>query len=751
MILTTKLMLIVLAGQKGSNSSSVPVFQHFKVSGAWFLAIFTFFYCCFPAEKCQAQSVESLRVTLKQMEEKPGYEKDTSYLNLANELGYYLAESNPDSALLFLDKQLKLCQNAKFRKGQAEVLKIYGNAFQAKGDFKGSLDYYNRALSIAKSAKEVKIVPGILNNIGLVYFNLGNYTEALNTYFEAIKGAEEVNNNFVKAAVLNNIAYVYLELDNLDEAEKNYTRVLEIDSASGDLRRMVQSLNNIGDVRLKQNRHVEALTTLQRAYGMALDLKSDDLIEMSSRTLAAIYVVLNNSDSAENYFRESISISRQNNYGVPLVKSMIGLSDLLYKKGKFNEALGYAVEAKEQAEKMGQTILMRDANEKLSKIYEAEGNTSNALISYKLFKQYNDSINGLRSKRVAATLEAEYEFSKKALRFEKESLRQWWLIFSAFAGLLTIGIILFIIARNRNRLNRAYHNLKEKTLEIEQKNEALERTLGQLKEAQLQLIHAEKMASLGELTAGIAHEIKNPLNFVNNFSELNAEIISEIEAEMESGNLEEIKELLNDLKGNEQKITQHGKRADAIVKGMLAHTRTSTGQKEPTDLNALAREYLRLAYQGQKTKTPDFESGYHFKPADDLSKIELIPQEIGRVLFNLMQNAFLAVMERSKTAGASYKPLVEVVLKREGEWVKIFIRDNGTGIPDSIRSKIFQPFFTTRPAGQGTGLGLSLSYDIVKAHGGDIAVESTVVPPNAPEAQGQGSVFIISLPVTKVA
>jgi C4-dicarboxylate-specific signal transduction histidine kinase len=263
---------------------------------------------------------------------------------------------------------------------------------------------------------------------------------------------------------------------------------------------------------------------------------------------------------------------------------------------------------------------------------------------------------------------------------------------------VTIGIILFIIARNRNILNRAYHNLQEKTLEIEQKNEVLERTLGQLKEAQLQLIHAEKMASLGELTAGIAHEIKNPLNFVNNFSELNAEIISEIEAEMESGNLEEIKELLNDLKGNEQKITQHGKRADAIVKGMLAHTRTSTGQKEPTDLNALAREYLRLAYQGQKTKTPDFESGYHFKPADDLSKIELIPQEIGRVLFNLMQNAFLAVMERSKTAGASYKPLVEVVLKREGEWVKIFIRDNGTGIPDSIRSKIFQPFFTTRPA-----------------------------------------------------
>jgi signal transduction histidine kinase len=286
-------------------------------------------------------------------------------------------------------------------------------------------------------------------------------------------------------------------------------------------------------------------------------------------------------------------------------------------------------------------------------------------------------------------------------------------------------------------------------LEIEQKNEALERTLGQLKEAQLQLIQAEKMASLGELTAGIAHEIQNPLNFVNNFSELNAEIISEIEAEMESGNFEEIKELLSDLKGNEQKITQHGKRADAIVKGMLAYTRTSSGQKQPTDLNALAKEYLRLAYQGQKTKTPDFESGYHFKPAADLSKIELIPQEIGRVLFNLLQNAFLAVMERSKTADAAYNPLVELILKREGEWVKIFIRDNGTGIPDAIRSKIFQPFFTTRPSGQGTGLGLSLSYNIIKAHGGEIVVESKEARRDDPLEKEQGTVFTISLPVVK--
>jgi signal transduction histidine kinase len=248
------------------------------------------------------------------------------------------------------------------------------------------------------------------------------------------------------------------------------------------------------------------------------------------------------------------------------------------------------------------------------------------------------------------------------------------------------------------------------------------------------------MASLGELTAGIAHEIQNPLNFVNNFSELNTEIIDEIEAEAEKGNLIELKELLHDLKSNEQKINQHGKRADAIVKGMLAHSRTGVGAKKATDLNALAKEYLRLAYQGHRTRYQGFESDYHFMPAADLPLIEMIPQEIGRVLFNLMQNAFYAVMEHGKQGNPDYKPNVDVSLKREGDLVKVYIRDNGTGIPEANRSKIFQPFFTTRPTGQGTGLGLSLSYDVIKAHGGEILVESK---------EGEGSVFIISLPVVK--
>ena len=738
MIFTIKLKLSILVGREGSKNASRQIFRLYVGTKGCFLALFTLFYSCFPVGRCVAQSLDSLKVTLKQMEKIPGFEKDTSYLNTANELGYYLAESNPDSAFLFLDKQLIRCRNAKFRKGEAEALKIYGNAFQAKGDFKGSLDYYNRALTIAKTANEEQIIPGILNNIGLVHFNLGNYSEALNTYFVAIKGAEKVNNNFVKAAVLNNIAYVYLELENLDDADANYLKVLEIDSASGDVRRMAQSLTNIGDVRLKQNRPLDALISLRKAYDLALGLESPDLIEMSSRTLANIYVALDSLDSAESFFRESISLSKQNNYGVPLVKSMIGLSELLYVKGIYKEALGYAVEAKELAEKMDQTILMRNAHDVLAKIYEAEGNTPAALKSYKLFKQYNDSINDLRSKKVAATLEAEYEFSKKTLEFEKENQWQRWIIFSAFAGLLSFLIIIFITARNKNKLNKAYHKLQEKTIEIESKNDALEQTLEQLKSAQLQLIHSEKMASLGELSAGIAHEILNPLNFIINFSELNSDLMDEIQPEIETGNRSEIEYILQCMRENEKKINLHGKRADAIVKGMMAHSRASTGKRKLTNLNELVQEYLRLSYQGLKTKKIGFESDYCFSPAPDLPQIEMLPQEIGRALFNIIQNAFYAVFERKNASDESYKPLVEVIVKGDESKATISIRDNGTGIPADILQKIFLPFFTTKPTGQGTGLGLSLSYDIVKAHGGEIDVHSE---------EHKGSRFTIILPI----
>ena len=289
--------------------------------------------------------------------------------------------------------------------------------------------------------------------------------------------------------------------------------------------------------------------------------------------------------------------------------------------------------------------------------------------------------------------------------------------------------------------------IEKQNEELEQQVEArtaeLKHSIHELKSTQTQLIQSEKMASLGELTAGIAHEIQNPLNFVNNFSEVNKDLLLELKEEIDNGNLDEVKVIANNVIDNEEKISHHGRRADSIVKGMLEHSRSVSGQKEPTDINLLADEYLRLSYHGLRAKDKSFNAEMATRFDPELPKISAIPQDIGRVLLNLFNNAFYAVNQKQKMTGNNYKPTIEVSTELAspsgGGGLIIKIKDNGMGIPDGIKDKIMQPFFTTKPTGEGTGLGLSLTYDmVVKGHGGSIQVNSK---------DGEGSEFIISLPL----
>jgi signal transduction histidine kinase len=286
---------------------------------------------------------------------------------------------------------------------------------------------------------------------------------------------------------------------------------------------------------------------------------------------------------------------------------------------------------------------------------------------------------------------------------------------------------------------------------LESANFKIERTLVDLKQAQAQLVQSEKMASLGELTAGIAHEIQNPLNFVNNFSDVNTELIEELKGEWEKVHGEKVsglaEELFTDIVENEKKINHHGKRADAIVKGMLQHSRSTGNVKEPTDINVLADEYLRLAYHGLRAKDKSFNAALKTEYDESIVKINVIPQDIGRVILNVITNAFYAVNEKQKQNAPGYEPMVSVRTKNTGDKIIISVRDNGNGIPKNIVDKIFQPFFTTKPTGQGTGLGLSLAYDIVKAHGGELKVETKEARPDDPVGRGEGSAFIIKLPI----
>jgi signal transduction histidine kinase len=277
----------------------------------------------------------------------------------------------------------------------------------------------------------------------------------------------------------------------------------------------------------------------------------------------------------------------------------------------------------------------------------------------------------------------------------------------------------------------------ERTAELTRQKEALQSTLDELKSTQAQLIQSEKMASLGELTAGIAHEIQNPLNFVSNFSDVNNELIDEMLGEIGNNNMEDAKLIAHDIKENNCKIIFHGKRADGIVKGMLQHSRKNTGQKESTDINALCDEYVRLSFHGLRAKDKSFNAKFETDFDETIGKIDIVPQDIGRVLLNLLNNAFYTVNEKKKTAGENYQPTVWVQTKKLNGEIEIKVADNGNGIPQNIVDKIFQPFFTTKPTGQGTGLGLSLAYDIIKAHGGEIKVDTK---------EGEGSDFIIQLP-----
>jgi len=329
-------------------------------------------------------------------------------------------------------------------------------------------------------------------------------------------------------------------------------------------------------------------------------------------------------------------------------------------------------------------------------------------------------------------------WNEEGLTLKITILPPWWRTWWAYVSyVLLFGIFAFTTDRTVRRSIKMRERERSRERELKQAKE-IEKAYTELKATQTQLIQSEKMASLGELTAGIAHEIQNPLNFVNNFSEVNSELIAELKEEIEKGNIEEAKNIATNIDENEKKIIFHGKRADGIVKGMLQHSRSSSGVKEPTDINALADEYLRLAYHGLRAKDKSFNASMKTEFDESIGNINVVPQDMGRVILNLITNAFYAVTERKKEGEVGYEPTVTVSTHKNNNKIEIRVKDNGNGIPQKVLDKIFQPFFTTKPAGEGTGLGLSMSYDIVtKTHAGEIKVETKA---------GVGTEFIIIIP-----
>lgn len=373
---------------------------------------------------------------------------------------------------------------------------------------------------------------------------------------------------------------------------------------------------------------------------------------------------------------------------------------------------------------------LRDSSQALSKAFAKEGDYAQAYRYFLQYTAYKDSLTAEATTRRLASLQYRQNLLKKENQIQlltkdrqlrdKESYRQRQFVFALIGCVALLAVFALILSRNNRAKQQANRQLNEQ-------KEELQRTLAELKATQAQLIQSEKMASLGELTAGIAHEIQNPLNFVNNFSEVSSELVDELIEYRQNGQRDDEleNELIGDMQQNLQKINQHGKRASAIVKGMLEHARTSGGDKQPTDLNALTDEYAKLSYHGLRARDKSFEAHLETNYDPALGEANVVPQEVGRVLLNMFNNAFYAVQKRQQSNEPGYQPVVSVHTSRQANQIRITIRDNGIGVPDAIRQKIFQPFFTTKPTGQGTGLGLSLSYDIItKGHGGTLTLAS---------------------------
>ena len=473
--------------------------------------------------------------------------------------------------------------------------------------------------------------------------------------------------------------------------------------------------------------------------------REEDLVVFILQTKAFYKTQTNELAEAEALLQECWDLIRQYNIPANSPSGTISpdyyLALLRIKQGRIPDAIA-ALQKDMQYIKVLRLDMLRDYK-LLASLQEQQGDFRQAAISYKSFITLQDSLLQDQKKYSSLSFETETQINEKELSINKLQNEN---TIAALTRNFIIGIavLLLILA------GFVYYRYKSK----QKANKELEKLLADLRLTQQQLIQSEKMASLGELTAGIAHEIQNPLNFVNNFSEVSNELIDEMNEELDKGDVEEAKAIAGDIKQNLQKITHHGKRADSIVKGMLQHSRASSSLKEPADINKLADEYLRLAYHGLRAKDKSFNAELITNFDEKLPLVEIVPQDIGRVLLNLFTNAFYAVQERNKEqktnlpAGrqgiknkdGTFKPVVQLTTSAKDGFVIIQVRDNGSGIPEQIKEKIMQPFFTTKPTGEGTGLGLSMSYDIVvKAHNGIMTVDSK---------EGEFTEFTITIPNT---
>ena len=628
---------------------------------------------------------------------------DTLRMAANRELALFYFDINLDSAFFYIERDLPLARKLKLKIWEADALDLMGLITSSQGNYVIAIRSFNEALQIVESKEcekniwniskftnngtpefaRLSMLGTIQSDVSGIYATTGNYDKQLSTIQDCIKTASRINDNTLLSQAFRNLGAQFFRENKLDSALTYYRKSLAYSDLCGYKKYRSNTYNLIGRIHLSQ-----------KSYELA----------------------------QENFLNALRSGKEQNNNS-SIGESYVLMSNYYSKTGNNDSALYYAKLGLAKSQSTGQVRDIVQAYNSLADIYRAQSRPDSALNYLQVANTAKDSLLSLEKIRQLQNIGFDEQLRLQELEKESLQTKSKIRIYSLLGGLGILLIVAVLLFRNNRQ--------KQKS------NKVLEATLTNLRSTQSQLIQSEKMASLGELTAGIAHEIQNPLNFVNNFSDMNAELLTEMKDELSKGKIEEAIVLANDVIENQKKINNHGRRADTIVKGMLQHSRSSTGIKEPTDINTLCDEYLRLAYHGLRAKDSSFNAITKTDLDSSMDKVNIIPQDIGRVILNLINNAFYAVDGKKKMSLNGYEPTVIVSTKKTNGRVEIKVSDNGNGIPQKVLDKIFHPFFTTKPTGQGTGLGLSLSYDIVKAHGGELKVETK---------DGQGSEFVIQLP-----
>ncbi len=727
-------------------------------------------------------------------------------------IGSALTYENTDLALDTMQKSIALWKEVNDKDGLAMAYFSLGQIYSFKGNYLKALDTYYESIKLSEETGNKQLASLTWYELSLEKRYLGNYGDALESSITAMKIAKTIKDTTLITNALLGNSFNYLLAEKYDLALKEQREAMRLYKLSKDTLGIARAYNDLGVTYFYSGNLDKSLINHQKALKLRKQMQDLNGVGISLNYLSLIYRKQGNMDKALSFINESIinsekfgdnrfifqayldagdiqlemknyekaiaafnkaaDISKKDNSKSNLASALLKIGEVYLKSGQQEKAI-VSLQNAEQVVLPEDFKIRRFIYELKQETYASSGDFKNAYASQLKYQQINDSVSATeKSEKIAAltqqliyenqsALQKASQDKEIAIKESQINEQKLWRNIS-ITGLL-LGLVFTFIFFTR---------FKEKR----KMNVALENSLTNLKATQAQLIQSEKMASLGELTAGIAHEIQNPLNFVTNFSEVSNELIDEMKLEIDNGEIEEAKFISEDIKQNLNKIIHHSKRAETIVKEMLVHSRTSGGIKEPTDINKLTDEYLKLAYHGLRAKDKSFNARLETDYDQSIGKIDVIPQDIGRVILNLVTNAFYACSERLalSEAGMSqsnshipdagderfkksdyiYKPRVKVSTKlihylgSENGGLSISVKDNGNGIPKHVLDKIFQPFFTTKPAGRGTGLGLSMSYDIItKGHGGELTLE-TKEGKDLPQEE-TGTIFNIILPIDK--